>query len=347
MTAYLRTFSVAVFILMTGFTQCQVVLAQNVRDRSAPATKEKEPPTQLTVACSPDKPIVHPGEAVNVRAYADSAAGKPVQYAWAAPVGRLNGQGAEVNWDFTGVALGVHEAKLSLKDASGGVVQCSVRIIVEAQSRQPLRGNRETGRSFLLPNEVEENGYGLYSYLLLGSRPTAASRERYLKAIEEYLRFPDITRFETYNTPRRTLNVTYLPLLTFPFRQIVERLADEHYGEVAEWALKQYDYERARVLLRGLPGNQREGPYIVSFLKPPTWNGPPSRPYLYQDQSSVPPHLVSLWAREFLNQAAQEQFWQERTAVHMVLKLRTAIGILAVALPEPKKRLENWIAWVS
>ena len=109
--------------------------------------------------------------------------------------------------------------------------------------------------------------------------------------------------------------------------------------------LAEVDFGRLHVCS---PGDQREGPYIVSFLKAPKWNGAPlARPYLYQDQSSVPPHLVSLWAKEFLNQAAQEQFWQDRTVVQLVLRLRTAIGILALALPDPKKNLRNWIAWVS
>ena len=198
-----------------------------------------------------------------------------------------------------------------------------------------------------MSGEPETTGYGLYSYLLLGSPPTAASRERYLKAIEEYLRFPDLTRLETFNIPYRTLNITYLPIKVAPERPVLDQLTDERYGEVAAWILKQYDYERARVLLKNLPGSHREGPYFLSVLTPPSWDHPPSRPYLYQDQSAVPPHLVSLWAREFLNQAAQEQFWQERTVAHFALKLRTSIGILATGLPEVRKALDYWIAWVS
>ena len=345
MRAYNKTFSLLCIVLLTGSMYHRPAIAQSTPTDAT--IKQIVPPSQLVVACSPDKPIVRPGEAIRVRAYASSSDGKPLDYAWAASTGRLEGQGSEVHWDFSDVSVGVYEAKVSVKDASRGVVDCSIRVIVQIQSQLPTRGDRETGRSFLLPNEVETLGYGLYSYLLFGSRPTTASRERYLKAIEEYLKFPDIGRLETFNTSRRILNITYLPVLALPGRQILDRLVDEHHGEVAEWILKQYDYERARTLLRGLPGSQRDGPYIVSFLKPPTWSGSPARPYLYQDQSSVPPHLVSLWAKEFLNQAAQEQFWQERTAVQLVLKLRTTIGILASALPESSKSLDHWIAWVS
>ena len=321
-------------------------LAQVGRD-AASGTKGEVSYSQSIVACSPEKPIVRPGEAVNLRLYAASSTEKPLKYTWTAPVGRIDGKGAEARWNFTDVAVGVYEAKAIVYGAGGAVGDCSIRVAVQSQSQLATRGNRETGRTFLLPNEVETNGYGLYSYLLFGARPTASSRERYLKAIEEYLKFPDIARLETFNASRRMLNITYLPILAFPGQQILERLGDEQYGEVAEWLLKQYDYERARVVLRGISGSPRDGPYIVSFLKPPTWNGPPSRPYLYQDQSLVPPRLISLWVREFLNQAAQEQFWQERTAAQLALKLRTSVGILATGLPEVPKALNDWITWAS
>jgi hypothetical protein len=117
-------------------------------------------------------------------------AGKPLNYSWSSLAGRVDGQGPEVHWDFTDVPAGIYEAKVRVSDGGSRIADCSVRVIVQSQSRLPTRGNRETGRSFLVSGEPETTGYGLYSYLLLGSPPTAASRERYLKAIEEYLRFP-------------------------------------------------------------------------------------------------------------------------------------------------------------
>jgi hypothetical protein len=260
----------------------------------------------------------------------------------------MHGQGPEVRWDFTDVAAGIYEATVRVSEDGSRMVDCSLRVIVQSQPRLPTRG-RETGRSFLVSDEPETKGYGLYSYLLLGSPPTAASRERYLNAIEEYLKFPDLTRLETFNLPYRTLNVIYLPIKVPPEPSVLDQLADERYGDVAAWMLKQYNYERARVLLRDLPGTHREGPYFISVLMPPSGNNPPSMPYLRQDQSSVPPHLVSLWASEFLNQAAQERFWQERTAAQLVLKLRTSIGILATALglSEVRESLNYRVAWVS
>jgi hypothetical protein len=347
MRSYLKTFSLLCIVLSTDSACYEATLAQSVKGEAAPGKKETALPSQLVVACSPEKPIARPGETLRLRTYAAAPAGKPLKYSWSVLAGRIDGQGPEVHWDFTDVTAGIYEAKVSVSDGGNRIVDCPVRVIVQSQSRLPTRGNRETGRSFLVSDETETIGYGLYSYLLLGSPPTATNRERYLKAIEEYLRFPDLTRLETFNLPYRTLNITYLPIKVPPEPPILDQLADERYSEAAAWMLKQYDYERARVLLKDLPGTHREGPYFVSVLSPPSRNNPPSRPYLYQDQSSVPPHLVSLWAREFLNQAAQEQFWQERTVAQLALKLRTCIGILATGLPEVRKALDDWIAWVS
>src|SRR5712692_7203729 len=44
-------------------------------------------------------------------------------------------------------------------------------------------GGRETGRAFLIGEQPEAKGYGLYSYLLFGTPPTEATRERYLNLI--------------------------------------------------------------------------------------------------------------------------------------------------------------------
>ena len=69
--------------------------------------------------------------------------------------------------------------------------------------------------------------------------------------------------------------------------------------------------------------------------------------YLFQDLSSVPPHLAASWVREFLNQAAQERFWEEKTAVQLAQRLRATVGIMGAGLPEVRKSLDSWITWVK
>jgi hypothetical protein len=98
--------------------------------------------------------------------------------------------------------------------------------------------------------------------------------------------------------------------------------------------------------LRNLSGQRRDAPYIISFLKPLSSDGL-EPPYLYQDQSNVPPNLVSLWMKEFLNQAAQERYWEENTGRKLALNIRTTVGILALGLPDVKNSLSDWIAWVA
>ena len=69
-------------------------------------------------------------------------------------------------------------------------------------------------------------------------------------------------------------------------------------------------------------------------------------PYLLQDLSAVPPHLAASWVKEFLNQAAQERFWEERKAVQLASRMRVTIAILGAGLPEVRKAVDDWIAWV-
>jgi hypothetical protein len=286
------------------------------------------------------------GETVTLRAWADTSSGQAPRYAWAVPIGKLEGSGREVRWVLSEVQPGTYAASVRAIGPAGPSAECLLRVIVRRDanprgsplpSPAPSVPQRETGTSLLLPGKEEVPEYGLYSYLLLGSPPSDASRERYLKTIEAFWGLtPEIASLEQY-IPRRQLNVAYLPLNTAPDG-----------ATSAEWLLANYDFARARSLLRFLPGNTREGPYIVSALKPlagPATSGP-SGPWLFQDLSHVPPHLVDSWVKEFLNQAAQERFWEENRTEALARKLRLTIGVLSLGLPEVRKGLDDWIAWV-
>lgn len=197
--------------------------------------------------------------------------------------------------------------------------------------------SRETGRAFLVETQTEAPGYGLYSYLLFGSPPSNdIVRKRYLQAITDYVNIiVDISELGKY-IPRQELNITYLPL----------NLPPPH-SPSAEWILDHYNYARARYLLRTLQGSLRDGPYIISTLKPlSTFKTTPDK-YLFQDMSSVPPYLISSWVKEFINQAAKERYWEEETTRQLVLTLRNAIGIMASGVSEVQKALKENIAWLK
>lgn len=312
-----------------------VATSRAANPSQVPTTPEQQarriPP--VTVTCSSDKPTVWPREEISVRAFVTGAT-SPLRFTWTATAGRIAPREAEARWNFTGVAAGTYAATVRLTDDAGASVDCVVRAIVQPRSGD--RG-RESGWSFLVSGRNEEQRYGLYSYLLLGSPPTDATRERYRKTIEAYVRLiPDVVSLELY-LPRRELNITYVPI----------RIAPPTTRIGPDWVLEHYDYARARILLSKLSGDHREGPYIVSSLLPLTTATALSGQYLFQNLSRTPSHLASLWAREFFNQAAQERFWQEETTVRgLALKLRTTLAILASGLPDVRIGVDDRIAWI-
>ena len=287
----------------------------------------------LPLACSADTPTVPPGGKVVLKAWGRSPGGRALRYSWGATVGKIEGRGAEARWSLAELRPGTFAASVTATDGESTSSECLIRVTVRRDA-EPRGFSRETARSLLSAGQSEMGGYGLYSYLLLGAPPSEASRERYLKALEAYLALiPDVASLEEY-VPRGELNVFYLPVRGTPSSALT-----------AQWALENYDYARARSLLRILPEPNRDGPYILAALKPVGGAGA-AGPYLFQNLSSVPPHLAASWVKEFLNQAAQERFWEEKTAVQLAQRMRATVGIMGSGLPEVKKALDGWITWV-
>jgi hypothetical protein len=272
----------------------------------------------LPIACSAERPTVALGAQVGLRVFVNPPSGERVQLAWEAAVGRLDGPAARPRWDLADLRPGTYAATLRADPGSRG---------------EPAR---ETGAAFLLPAAAERAGYGLYSYLLLGAPPTDGTRDRYAQAVSVFLAMiPEIGRLEVH-VPRQSLNVAYVPVDQDPGPPPV----------AAQWVLAHYDHARARSLLRTLPGSLRVGPYIVSTLAPLSREGAAEGPRLFQDLSRVPPHLVSAWVLEFLNQAAQERFWEERSGRALALRMRLTVGILGTGVPEVRKAMDDWVAWL-
>jgi hypothetical protein len=289
----------------------------------------------LELICSAQPPTVPLGGTAILKAWAQSPAGRAVRYTWTATAGRIEGRGAEARWSLADLRPGTFAAGVTAGDGQSVSAECVVRVTVRREA-QPRGMSRETGRYFLVSGQSETAGYGLYSYLLLGAPPSEASRERVLKAIDAYLSLiPDVVSLEEY-VPRAELNVFYLPVRSAPAP-----------SAAAPWVVDNYDYARARSVLRGLPGANRDGPYIVAALKPLGGaTAAAAGPYLFQDLSSVPPHLAASWVREFLNQAAQERFWEEKKGALLAQRLRATVGVMGAGLPEVRKSLDSWITWV-
>ncbi len=292
----------------------------------------------FAVACSPENLRVRYGHKArtHMRVWVTTSRQQPLHYTWTAVDGRVAGQGPTASWDLAGVKPGVYTATVQVSHSPRRAIDCSVQVLIW----NPLRSgiSRETGQAFLGPRQTETEGYGLYSYVLLGSPPDRHAKRRYLAMIDAYLQlFPAIASLEQY-IPRRELNVTYLPLQEIPPTGKGTRVSPE-------WVLAHYDHARARAFLRGVPGTNRDGPYLVSVLKPLSQNVPLAGEYLFQDMTAVPPHLAATWMKAFLKQAAQERFWESRTTKRFVLKLRTIIGILGKDVLDIRQALTSWIAW--
>ena len=144
---------------------------------------------------------------------------------------------------------------------------------------------------------------------------------------------PEIAGLERHFAPSE-LNITYLPVNAMPSETDIKLLA--------RWVLDHYDYARARSLIRGFSGDNREGPYIVS-VSAPLSNQAPLSNVLWQDLSTIPAQLAGSWVKEFMNQAAQEHFWETRSLPQLRLKIRTVIAVLSMAWPEVRNSLDSYI----
>jgi hypothetical protein len=141
--------------------------------------------------------------------------------------------------------------------------------------------------------------------------------------------------------PPDLINIVYLPV-----KRGVS-IAPPYDENIADQILADYNYARARGILRAIPNTNRAGPYIVSYRAPITGIDRLHSEYLYQDLSAVPPDVVLFWVDAFLRQAAQERYWDEATSEAIALRLRTEIEKVAVAVPDVKTALATWIVWIK
>ena len=321
-----RFFSIlGLLTLFSGRMPAQNDVPASGRQDLPSATSGAHPPGD---SCTPEKPIAGSKEAIHVRLWTASETSTP-QYTWTATAGHIEGHSAEALWDLSGASAGYATATVGYKGPSGPA-SCSLQIVIEesAGERGPVR---DRGHDLLVKNTPETPGYGLYSYVLFSAAPDDGSRPRYLQLLQAVLaQAPSIEALGVYYDAAQ-LNATYIPVVSGGQPPVS-----------AQWLLDNYDYAHARFLLHAVPGNLSRGPYLVSSHQP--LGKAASGPYLVQDLSSVPPHLVSLWTGEFLNQAAQEHFWEQSTGTMLALRLRTAIGIMAEGLPDVRKSLDSWIS---
>ncbi len=95
------------------------------------------PPQPPTVTCSADKPRVQVGEIVTVTAQARSPQDRPLTYAWNSTGGRVEGTGATVRFDTTGLQPGSYTVRVRVTDDRNLSAECSVEVTVAAPPPPP------------------------------------------------------------------------------------------------------------------------------------------------------------------------------------------------------------------
>jgi hypothetical protein len=166
----------------------------------------------------------------------------------------------------------------------------------------------------LQSKDAETPGYGLYSYLLFSRRSrdrNSATYERYINALMAYLDIEEIESVRRY-TPDSHINITYLPVVGKP---------DDIPG-----LLEAYDYARAQRILALLGVSHGDGPILLSARAPLTSARSIPGEYIFQDLSTAPPRVVSLWVGHFIRQARQERFWERLRKDEFVLQLRNYVA---------------------
>jgi hypothetical protein len=212
-------------------------------------------------------------------------------------------------------------------------------------ARPPTAGDHSTsGRSFLVGNDVEESGYGLYSYLLFSSAPANDDeKQRDLAVIQAFVGLlSDVSDLQSSGLTKSDINVTYLLVVETPHEKI----------PAPDWVLSHYDFARAKVLLHLFHHDVLGGPYVASCLTPLSQGGAAPEHHLWQDMTHVPAAVAASWEKEFERRATRQDFWAPDTRNQSLLGLRDFISTAASGLASVntasadfKTMLADWVSW--
>lgn len=98
---------------------------------------EPKPNHPPTIACSPDRTPVFAGERVHISCKANDPDGDPLTYAWRANAGKILGNGAEGDFDTTGLAPANYSITTRVDDGRGGAADATTLVDVKAVPPPP------------------------------------------------------------------------------------------------------------------------------------------------------------------------------------------------------------------
>jgi hypothetical protein len=291
------------------------------------------------VACAPSRPAATPDDTVTLRVFRDPALDKSLSVTWKVSAGRVLGSGPTVRWLLSEAPVGRLTAQASVLRGKRVVGGCSLEIALTPPAND-LGGLLPVG-VFLVTGASEEPGYGAYTYLLLGAPPQDSARKaRYRAAIARYLQVAqDIATYDA-RLPKARLNVNYLP--------VDAPLKWSRDPALADSVLAHYQYAMAQTLLASFDGTHLGGPYLVTVAAPLFTTAPVKGRAIFHDLATVPvPALVPAWVDAFLTQSTQLR-WDDPSAwERFPLQLRTAIGAVALGIPQVKAAMKDWSGWLA
>jgi len=290
---------------------------------------------QAEMVCLPSVPSAQVGSSVTLNAWYRSPDGAKPEFKWSVTTGAVRSENGVTSWDLKGAAAGTGYADVDAVVSGSKVATCEIQLVVEGRvqmHRGPGAAVVMSGRGFLAAGQSEAEGFGLYSYILFASRPAPADRDRYVAILDAVLRMLKPTNDLTTRVKAFQLNSTWLPVTSLP-------KSDPD----AKWLVDNYDYTSAAVDLARFGIHNPDAVYIVS-LKAPLSKAEPAPPFLKQDLSHVPAELASTWVTLFINQAAQERFWDSNTFAGVVAKMRLAIALTAQGVPNIETAMATWLS---
>ena len=271
--------------------------------------------------CSSERPTAWPRERVAVRVWPDDPTWAAHRVRWTVDAGHLQIEGDLAVWDRSDVPAGSHVATARIEGEGG--VACSVRLVVIDRSGERGSG-RSTGRALLSPDIVEQEGYGLYSYLLIRPAADETASERNTRALDACLRLiPDVLALERYVTDRQELNSTYVP---------VRQAAPSPIS--FDWVQSHYDYDRATALLRAVSGADGAGPFLVSSRGPIGSPRTPSERIWYRTSLVFRRNSSRHGCGNSSTRRPGRTMRNQATGEFLVLRMRTTIAVLAEGVPQ-------------
>lgn len=245
----------------------------------------------------------------------------------------------DYKWDLRNRPVRLAQATFTVVDQNGATDTCTVEVILP-RADQKGDANRLNKTSLLVKDQQEASGFGLYTYILFGSRLDEEMQKRGRKVVETFWRIA--LQLPSADAVSPNLNVVYFPVSAAPAMELSKQMEDP--VQAGAWIIDHYDvHASSRILAAfGLADNVR-GPYLVSALKPAK-AGVQGR-ILFQDLSDSKVHdeLITAWVERFAGAATRAQDWQPTTFERLQLTLANAVRIAADVKDPIRQSIVEWI----